>query len=437
MERLQRLPWMAVTHRVERLPWRPMAAVWIIWAVGTLGVAGTRFTGKTVPNLHVLQARALLSGRLDIARPDIEGLEHDNLEVVRAKGRYYAPFPIFPAVLLVPLVALLGTTNLAAFILAFALAALTIWLLYGLFLQLNLSPTQSSWLTLGFVVGTGYWLALAWSDGVWFLSHIVAVAAILTSVRLALLGRWPFLAGIALGAAVLSRQMSIYSLPFILALFWTHSRPRNRRQALRQVAALLVPVLAATVIYAFVSYLRFGSPLNDGYASLTATNPGFQQGTDPLAMSFIERYREHGLFNISYVPFNAAYLFLQGPHLTFSGKSNLSFDGMDPFGTSLTFASPFLFAAFAARGHRRIIGGALVALIVTISHQLLFYNNGWVQVNTQRFALDYLPIVIFLVALGIQRSGGRWWKFAIAYAVILNFLGIVALPAIQKLILYV
>jgi len=124
MERLQRLPWMAVTHRVERLPWRPMAAVWIIWAVGTLGVAGTRFTGKTVPNLHVLQARALLSGRLDIARPDIEGLEHDNLEVVRAKGRYYAPFPIFPAVLLVPLVALLGTTNLAAFILAFALAAL-------------------------------------------------------------------------------------------------------------------------------------------------------------------------------------------------------------------------------------------------------------------------------------------------------------------------
>ena len=78
-----------------------------------------------------------------------------------------------------------------------------------------------------------------------------------------------------------------------------------------------------------------------------------------------------------------------------------------------------------------------MALIVTISHQLLFYNNGWVQVNTQRFALDYLPIVIFLVALGIQRSGGRWWKFAIAYAVILNFLGIVALPAIQKLILYV
>ena len=80
------------------------------------------------------------------------------------------------------------------------------------------------------------------------------------------------------------------------------------------------------------------------------------------------------------------------------------------------------------------MAGALAGVVVTMTHQLLFYNNGWIQFNTQRFALDYLPIVIFLVALGIHRTGGRWWKFAIAYAVTLNLLGIVALPAIQKLI---
>jgi hypothetical protein len=48
-----------------------------------------------------------------------------------------------------------------------------------------------------------------------------------------------------------------------------------------------------------------------------------------------------------------------------------------------------------------------------------------VQTNTQRFTLDFIPVLILLVAYGIQRARTQLWKVAAVYAVALNFVALV------------
>jgi len=50
----------------------------------------------------------------------------------------------------------------------------------------------------------------------------------------------------------------------------------------------------------------------------------------------------------------------------------------------------------------------------------LYYNNGWVQINAQRFSLDYLPLLIVLTALGMHEVSAKFWKPAIIFAVAMN-----------------
>lgn len=54
-------------------------------------------------------------------------------------------------------------------------------------------------------------------------------------------------------------------------------------------------------------------------------------------------------------------------------------------------------------------------------------NNGWIQVNAQRFTLDFWPILILLVGLGTQRVAARVWKASILWGVGLNVLALIVM----------
>jgi hypothetical protein len=56
---------------------------------------------------------------------------------------------------------------------------------------------------------------------------------------------------------------------------------------------------------------------------------------------------------------------------------------------------------------------------------LLFYHtNGWRQVNAYRYTLDFLPVLVLLIALGTNRIKPTIWKTAIAYSIGLNIIAI-------------
>ncbi len=132
----------------------------------------------------------------------------------------------------------------------------------------------------------------------------------------------------------------------------------------------------------------------------------------------------YGVFNFAYVPFNLMQLLFQGFHFELS-RTQFK---MDRNGTSITFASPWVFAAVRAAWDRPLLIAAWASVLLTLAHQMVYYSNGWAQANAQRYTLDFLPVLLPLVALGVKRCPPALWKGAVAYSVGLNFLALVLLP---------
>lgn len=370
-------------------------------------------------NLSWLQAQAFLAGRLDVPFAVVDGTNVD--DVAELGGRFYIPFPHLPALVLLPFVALRASPN-TALLVALALAFACDRLLRGIFAALAATPEQSRWLRVAFLAGTGFWLMVLWSRGVWYLATVLGVTFTLAAMREVLTRGRAWLVGVLAGLAFLSRQMTVYSLLFLLPALWTHARRTRRGERLLSAALALAAFGALAATYPAFNALRFGSPWETGYRYVHH------------ARHLAARVAEHGLFSLSYVPANLVELFLQGPHVVFGGRDLLRMQGPDPFGTSLTFASPFLFLAFFAPGRRPEVRWAFLSAGLCLVHQLLYHTQGWVQWNTQRYTLDFIPLLLVPVALALRQVEPRVWKATIAYAIALNFLMLFVLPNLHRLL---
>lgn len=399
-------------------------------------------------NLYAHLAQAFLNGRLDLP-----AYIHDSAIY---NERIFVPFPPFPAVILLPFIALFGIEHTYPVLLALLLAIATAAVYIRLLQKLALDSKTIFWLTLAFFFGTGYWFVTANSSGVWFLAHVVAILAVFLALNESLGRQRGWLVGIFIGIAFLSRQLNLFSAIFVAALLWhgkvifsqtegntdksspkkpsvspsvreDHpSQPVERWQdRLLTLTEFAFFLGIAVVIYLLYNQVRFGSPFDTGYGYL------------PLEGYLRERVDHYGLFNLAYVPFNFVNLFLQGFHVNFAGSTILQSPYMDAFGTSLTFASPFLFVAFFARWKRILLAAAWLSTTIILVQLLLYFVNGWIQVNAHRYALDFIPILMVLVALGTRWLDEKWWKAAILYAVLLNVIALVFIPLLEWLLIVI
>jgi hypothetical protein len=217
-----------------------------------------------------------------------------------------------------------------------------------------------------------------------------------------------------LGIAFLSRQFTVCALPFLLALLWQRIPTTRRRSAVVQV---LTPVAVLGGVYLAFNAARFSGPLDTGYSYIRLTGV------------LRARFEEYGLFSVAYVPFNFAYMFLQGFHMNYRGTTMLRANRVDLFGTSLPAASPFLLFAVKAEQPRPVMVAAAVSIGTCLAGILLYYNNGFLQTNAQRFSLDFVPMLFVLCAFAVPRLKTRWWEVAVWYSIALNFLALVILTS--------
>jgi len=367
-------------------------------------------------NLHALQARAFLSGRLDI---DVPGF-YDSCAY---RGRTYVPFPPMPAVLMMPIVAAIGVDRTHGTIIALALTLLNVAVGYRLARRLGLSPTARVWWLVAMFFGTGYWTAVGGSTGVWFYAQVVAFTALLLAVAEAWgkgRGLW---VGLALAAAFLSRQLTLFAGFALAARLWSHPRFIDQRARWRNLASFGAGAGLGIAVYLAFNYARFGNPFETGYRYIE------------FAGILKERFARHGLFSVAYIPFNFIYLMMQGVHVDFTSSAKLAGVSPDLYGASLLGASPYVVvAAFARRAGAPIRALWLSVAAIAAGH-LLYLNNGASQINTQRFTLDFIPVLFVLVAIGLRREAdrgrARLWQGAIAYAVLVNALVLAVLPALD------
>ncbi len=359
-------------------------------------------------NMFVQQAVAFLQGRLD--------LPHRLHDVAIHDGLYYMPFPPLPALLLVPVVAVLGAQATNTVILGILLTGMSIMLFRRILARLQLANTTVRYTLLAFFFGTVYWFALIWSDTVWFTAHVVATLMLFLALDEALGKQRAALAGLYLGGALLTRQLTIAAAPLLAALLWDGAQDESLGTRWRHMMLFALPIAACGLAYLGLNVLRFGNPLDTGYGRLALQ--GFLR----------TRFETYGLFSIRYLPVNLYYLLIEGFHLEFTDPMHMGGMRRYPFGVSLLSASPFVVLSLRARWKPHLLAAAWVSILLGMIPSLMYYNNGWVQFGGQRFALDYLPMLMLLVALGAERSPSWLYRGMTIYALVLNVLGLVVLP---------
>lgn len=331
-------------------------------------------------------ADAFLHGQLSLReRP---GSFHD-LSIFN--GRAYLYWPPFPAILLMPFVALWGVrfSDIAfTVVLGGVNVALVCILLKRACEQriIELTTVQRALLVLTFALGSTH-TALAPYGRVWYTAQLIGFACVaLAYLATITLHGWRAFAltGLALGCALLTRNhlvlAGVWPAWYLLQRHWS----LRWRRIIGYALVGFAPVVLAVVLLGVYNWLRFGSPLDNGLEY------------HRMAQMFRNDYDRYGAFNLHYLPTNVFYQFIAYP-FPWTRYSTL--------GGGLFWLTPIWFGAFwALKIHSRSWSTwALVATIALVAVPiLLLMGTGWHQFGP-RYTLDFTVPLLLLTALGIRR----------------------------------
>ena len=402
---------------------RPDRATWI-----GLGIAGLAAV------LYWLANRSFDAGRGDffyLADAFLHGrtwltVQLGPYDVIPIAGRYYVPFAPFPAIALMPLVALAGpvTADQIESGVNAVLAAAGVGMCWWMLGRIGVARlTDRAWLVALF----GFSTQILWvttRGGVWHTGHLIAT--ILTfACLIELFGRRrAWLVGLCAGAAFLTRAPLAFAIPFYALMLPSAAArfplppleggpgdyvpPSRARIPWRPWIELGLGVAPSILFFFAYNQLRFGTVLESGYALATLPD-------------WLERQRALGLFALAHVPMNTDYFLLHLPRPVV-GWPFLRPDGL---GMSVLLTSPGLLFAFRADWRRPTAWWLAAAAIAVLIPTLLYYGGGWLQYG-YRYFLDSVPFVMALCGMAaVERGGIGWgWKALIVLGVVVMGIGV-------------
>lgn len=377
---------------------RPVAALsgrtYVVFLLALLGYLLSSGFGHTGYNNYVLLADAWLHGRVWIDQPA------PAIDALKYAGHFYILEPPMPAVLLLPLVAIVGQTANQSFvcIVCGAVAVAAIDVLLG---RMAVPSNLRIWIVVFFAAGTVLWWCTAFG-AVWMYAHVAGAMFALLVLAEWYGARRPWLLGLLLACAALSRFPIVLAAPPFAVWLWLETMSAHRVRALASLAAGMAPLFALQLAY---NWVRWHTLADIGYITWYHQDQIGEPTGSP--------------FRLQYLPFNLFSFFLLGPDYV------KEFPWIKPtgFGISLTLTSPALALAFLAplRNRETIIlwSAALLAAIPS----LLYYVNGYEQFG-MRHSLDFTPFLVPLVARGLTRRPEYLCFGLIVYSVLANAYGL-------------
>ena len=347
-------------------------------------------------------------------------------DVIPIDGRYYVPFAPFPAIALLPLVALIGPVTADHLesginaILAGAGVGMCWWLLGRVGVK---RVSDKLWLSALF----GFSTQMLWvttRGGVWHTGQLIATLLTFACLIELFGRRRAGLIGLLAGAAFLTRAPLAFAIPvYAFWIAWPSDDGTVAASAgpdpgwiarVREFVPwrrwLVFGVALAPSIVFFFAYnqVRFGSPLESGYALATLPD-------------WLERQRQIGLFSVRHIPMNIDYFLLHLPRI----MPTWPFLRPDGLGMSVLLTSPGLLFALRADRRRPQTWLLAVAAVLVLIPTLLYYGGGWLQYG-YRYFLDSVPFVIALCGLAaVARDGIGWgWKVLILVGIAVMGIGV-------------
>lgn len=359
-------------------------------------------------HMMILAKDILAQGRFDLTSINTVN------DVVTLDGHYYqamSPLPVAPYFVFVPFEFLWPYSR---WIVSAGLGIAAAWVSLPLARRYGPGGPADWWLaTLG-AFGTMLF-TLSIEGDFYYLAHLESVLLIsLALIEWRGAGR-PAVLGLLIGLAGLARPtLWIVVVPFGLVLLWEARAARAARAPVRRVTsvalALALPMAGAVLITGLFDFVRFGSPLETGYSISDLADPQLAE------------LREQGLFSLSHVPANLG-LFL------FGGVDHVraAFPWIVPSvqGQSIFLTTPAVLLALAVNLRDRTNLVLWASAILVAIPVFLYYGGGGASTYGYRYAMDFMPFLLALVAAAC-RVGFSWFEKAlIALSVLFCSYGVV------------
>jgi hypothetical protein len=381
--------------------WRTQLGEWLDVARRHPSIASTAIITSVAAAIYIVTAGlepqpldyfvrladAFLHGRLGVD----EAPSWLNELIPAGPNLWYVAYPPMPAILLVPLVAIFGT-SLHQQIVSSLLGGLTVGLVWLVLGQFALTVSRRLLLTLVFGFGTVLWY-VAEVGSVWYFAHVVAVMFSLGAILLAMRQQWPLVVGLLLGCAATSRLPVGLTAPFILAMLvgvgWPPKLPAGWPESLRRTVLFGLGLALPVGLYALYNVARWGTPIDQGYVRI----PGVL--VDPI-------YADHGILSIWYLPRHFFAIFLR----------SWNFVDQPPFiqpswwGLSMFLTTPlFLWLAKARLRDPRVLWAAVGVVLAAIP--IVTHGNIGISQFGYRFSLDVQPLLFVVLGTVFERGMSR------------------------------
>jgi hypothetical protein len=352
-----------------------------------------------------------VSGRRLTTRPMFHMLSGEEVPVTQVRASkgvtWYMSFPPLPTLLMLPSAAISGragndvipTLLVAALILPLMLLVLRRLAAAGLSKR---TEREDLWLAIAMAFGTVV-LFSAVQGKVWYTAQIVGVVLAQVYAWASIEAKRPVVAGLALGAAALTRTAMAFMLPLFVLEAWRIYSGGDRKKLWPIALRFIAPIAAFAIAGMVYNAARFGSPTEFGHTYL-----------DVRQQTQIEQW---GLANVHYLSRNLAVAFTLLPDFI----AHAPWIQIGGHGLALWFTTPLLLYVVWPREKPAIHRTLWLTVALVALPSLLYMNSGWVQFG-YRFALDYMVFLIMLIAIG-GRPIGRFAKTLIVVGIAINLFG--------------
>ncbi len=401
-----------------RAGWNDWASYRVLRLAGGEEVRGV-FPYKDVPGprqheFWTVDGTAMV---IDPTRDLAKGCDADRPTAPCDRVVYQVSFPPFPALLMLPFVAVIGyhTPDVLLTLLFALLGPLLLlrwldrWRQQGL---LQLDVRERLWLVALFSLGTVLWYCSI-RGTVWFSALAIGVPLHLCYLMAAEGARRPALAGLLLGVGVATRTPLLFAAVFLpLEALFPNGRwlggdgGRGLRRALVQIAWFALPMAIIGAGLAWFNAVRWQNPMEFGHFYLL-------EGTRAPT-------RDYGLFSFHFLNHNLGAALTNLPKLVSVPPYLL----ISRHGLGTLAATPALLLLLGCRGastpgtgatddgdplarRRRALSRHLGLTVAAIAVPgLLYQNDGWQQF-AYRFAVDLWPPLLGVFALHVGRVDRR------------------------------